>query len=199
MTDKTQQVALFRNALIRELGDKELTLAQRGALINAIAATDHAGPDGRRVSVSPSTLRRWLRRWRAGGFEALVPVPAAQPKRIPAAVLAKAIELKLEAPKRTAAQVSRALGEAGMGKVSARSIQRHLAGAGLNTRPDGSAPRAYGRFEAAAFGERWTGDGLHGPMVAGRKTVLCAFVDDWSRSVPGAWHWGNSEDTGRPC
>jgi putative transposase len=195
MTDKAQQVGLFRYALIREISDEALSPASRGALINAIARTDHLGPDGRRVSVSVSTLRRWLRAWRTGGFEALVPVPAAQPKRIPAPVLAKVIELKLEAPKRTAAQVSRALAEAGVGKVSPRTVQRHLASAGLNTRPDGAPPRAYGRFEAAAFGERWTGDGLHGPLVAGKKTVLCAFVDDWSRSVPGAWHWGSSEDS----
>ena len=46
------------------------------------------------------------------------------------------------------------------------------------------------------FGALWTGDGLDGPIVAGRKTVLCAFIDDWSRTVPG-WRWGHAEDTVR--
>jgi hypothetical protein len=54
----------------------------------------------------------------------------------------------------------------------------------------------FGRFEASEFGALWTGDGLHGPVVAGHKAVLCAFIDDWSRAVPG-WRWGHAEDTVR--
>jgi putative transposase len=63
-------------------------------------------------------------------------------------------------------------------------------------RPDGTAPRAYGRFEASEFGELWTGDGLHGPLVAGATAILFAFVDDFSRAVVG-WRWGHAEDTVR--
>lgn len=33
------------------------------------------------------------------------------------------------------------------------SLQRQFARAGLNVRPDGAAPRAYGRLEASEFGE----------------------------------------------
>jgi putative transposase len=40
----------------------------------------------------------------------------------------------------------------------------------------------------------WTGDALHGPVVAGRKTYLFAFLDDHSRLVTG-YRWGFSEDT----
>ena len=58
------------------------------------------------------------------------------------------------------------------------------------------APRAFGRFEAAAPNERWTGDALHGPVVAGRKTYLFAFIDDHSRALVG-YRWGHSEDTVR--
>jgi putative transposase len=75
-------------------------------------------------------------------------------------------------------------------------LQRHFARLGLPAFPEAGPPRVYGRFEAAEFGQLWTGDGLHGPKVAGRRAVLCAFVDDWSRSVPG-WRWGSAEDTVR--
>ncbi|MGP8207444.1 MAG: DDE-type integrase/transposase/recombinase, partial [Acidimicrobiales bacterium] len=85
---------------------------------------------------------------------------------------------------------------AGIGVVSERTLQRHFARLGLNRSPDGRPPKAFGRFEATEFGQLWTGDGLHGPVVAGRKTVLCAFIDDWSRTVPG-WRWGHAEDTVR--
>ena len=33
-------------------------------------------------------------------------------------------------------------------------------------------------------------------MVGGAKAILFAFIDDWSRSIPG-WRWGHSEDTVR--
>jgi len=54
----------------------------------------------------------------------------------------------------------------------------------------------FGRFEAAAPNDRWTGDALHGPRVAGRKTYLFAFIDDHSRAVMGH-RFGYAEDTVR--
>src|SRR5450759_628394 len=60
--------------------------------------------------------------------------------------------------------------------------------------PTGRVPKAFGRFEAAAPNDRWTGDALHGPVVAGRKTYLFAFIDDHSRALTG-YRWGHSEDT----
>src|SRR6266545_5835536 len=41
---------------------------------------------------------------------------------------------------------------------------------------------------------QWTGDALHGPTAAGRKTYLFAFVDDHSRALVG-YRWGLGEDT----
>jgi putative transposase len=195
MEDKRQTTALFRYSLIRELADPELGPRQRGARIKALAATDHAF-DGQRVEVTGPSLRRWLRAWRQGGFQALVPAVRRQPNRTPAELLEAAEVLKREAPRRTAAQVARALAEAGLGTVSERTIQRHFAHLGLDVRPDGQPPRALGRFEATEFGELWTGDGMHGPVVDGAKAILFAFIDDWSRAVPG-WRWGHGEDTVR--
>ena len=193
--ERRQQVALFRYSLIRPLVDPELSAAERGALVRALSSVDHLGPDDRRVEVSAPTLRRWLRAWRAGGFAALVPEVRDQPTRTQAVILEQAEVLKREAPGRTAAQVARALAEAGVGTVSARTLQRHFARLGL-VGSQVAQPKVFGRFEMTEFGALWTGDGLHGPAVAGRKTVLCAFIDDWSRAVPG-WRWGHAEDTVR--
>ncbi len=79
---------------------------------------------------------------------------------------------------------------------SERTLQRHFARPGLNTRPDRSPPSAFGRFEATAPGELWTGDALHGPVISGRKTNLFAFIDDYSRALVG-FRWGLSEDAVR--
>jgi putative transposase len=54
----------------------------------------------------------------------------------------------------------------------------------------------FGRFEAERCNEIWTGDALHGPVIAGRKTYLFAFIDDRSRAVMAA-RFGFSEDTVR--
>ena len=59
--------------------------------------------------MSAQTIRRWVRDWRARGFEALVPAPARLSARTPAEVLALAAALKKENPQRTAAQVTRIL------------------------------------------------------------------------------------------
>jgi putative transposase len=108
-----------------------------------------------------------------------------------------AVKLKAEQPKRTAAQVVAIMGASQDDPVpSRRTVQRHFARLGLNTRPDGTPPDAFGRFEAAARNDRWTGDALHGPRIAGAKTYLFAFIDDHSRLLVG-YRWGRAEDTVR--
>ena len=64
----------------------------------------------------------------------------------------------------------------------------------MDTRPEGSLPRAFGRFEADAVNDLWIGDALHGPVVAGAKTYLLAFIDDHSRALVG-YRWAHAEDT----
>jgi putative transposase len=104
--------------------------------------------------------------------------------------------LKREVPRRTAAQVAQIIRTTQGAGPAERTVQRHFARLGLNTRPDGSAPLSFGRFEAAVPGDLWTGDALHGPTIAGRKTYLFAFIDDHSRALVG-YRWGLSEDTVR--
>ncbi|MGH9170848.1 MAG: DDE-type integrase/transposase/recombinase [Acidimicrobiales bacterium] len=195
MEDRRRDIGLFRYSLAREPADPALTKAERGALVRALAAMEHAGPDGRRLRVSRSTLDRWIRTWRAGGFEALVPKPRRTEPRTGKATLELAEALKAEVPERTAAQVLRVMAEAGtVPLASERTIQRHFARLGLNTRGDGTLPRAFGRYEAGSRNERWLGDAMHGPVVAGHKAYLLAFLDDYSRALVG-YRWCSSEDT----
>jgi len=196
MHDRHRDVALFRYSLIREAADPALSKAERGRLVRAVAARDHTGPRGERVRVARSTLDRWIRDWRCGGFDALVPAARSAEPATPAAVLDLAVKLKREAPGRTAAQVAAIIVAAEGQALSARTIQRLFARLGLNTRPDGTPPEAFGRFEAAAANDRWTGDALHGPIVDGHKAYLFAFIDDHSRALTG-YRWGHSEDTVR--
>lgn len=204
MQDRDRDVALFRYSLIREAADPLVSNADRGVLVRAVAAGEHTGPGGVRVRVGRSTVDRWIRDWRAGGFDALVPTPRSTQPSTPAAVLELAVKLKRENPGRTAAQVTAIIaavnasapGSAPGSAPSQRTVQRLFARHGLNTRPDGTPPAAFGRFEAGAPNDRWTGDALHGPVVGGHKAYLFAFIDDHSRAIPG-YRWGHSEDTVR--
>ncbi|MCA1678871.1 MAG: DDE-type integrase/transposase/recombinase, partial [Actinobacteria bacterium] len=191
-----REVALFRYTLIREPADPSLSKAERGRLVCDLAAREHAGPDGRPTRVARTTLDDWIRAYRAGGYEALVPKPRKVAPRTPARVLELAVALKRERRDRTAAQIHAIMVAAGESVPCARTLQTHLTRAGLNQRADGRTPsKVYGRFEAAAPNELWTGDGLHGPKLAatGRRAVLLAFIDDHSRLLVG-WRWATGED-----
>ena len=196
MNEAQRDVALFRYSLIREAADESLTIRQRGQLVRELAGQDHAGPNDRRIRVARGTIDRWIRAYRVGGFEALTPAARTGEPVTEQRLLDLAEALKREVPRRTAAQIAQIVRTAEGAGPSARTVQRHFARLGLNTRPDGSPPEAFGRFEAAAPGELWTGDALHGPTIAGRKTYLFAFIDDHSRALVG-YRWGLSEDTVR--
>ena len=98
-----REIGLFRYALIRDAAGAGLSKTQRGRLVRALADREHVGPDGRFVRVSRTTLGRWIRAYRHGGFEALVPQPRIVPLRTPAEMLELAFSLKRERPERTAA------------------------------------------------------------------------------------------------
>lgn len=186
MDNHKSDIALFRYSLIREATDLNLTKMQRGAIVRDLAERLHRHPDGRDVVVSRGTIDRWLRAYRLGGFEALSPAPRARTPRLTPEFLELALSLKREEPARTAEQVVRLIIATKGSSPSARSLQRHFRAADLHHAP--RSRRVFGRFEAKAPNDRWTGDGLHGPVVAGAKAILFAFIDDNSRTLCG-YRW----------
>jgi putative transposase len=194
--ERARAIGLFRYSLIREAADSTLSIKQRGRLVRALAEREHVGPFGEPVRISRGTIDRWIRDWRRGGFDALVPSPRRVAPRTPADVLDLAVALKKEVPARTAVQVAAILRAHSGWAPDERTLQRHFARLELNTRPDGGPPHVFGRFEADAPNVRWTGDALHGPTVRNRKAMLLAFLDDHSRLVTG-YRWARREDTVR--
>jgi putative transposase len=203
-SERARAIGLFRYGLIREAADPGLSTRARGRLVRAVAAAEHLDPTGRRVRVSRDTLDRWIRAWRRGGFDALVPSPRQCAPRLPVEVVEMAVALKRENLDRTAAQVARILRTQMGWAPGERTLQRWFAddpaitdltaatvGVGA-----GAAGAVFGRFEAARPNELWTGDALHGPHVGGRKTYLFAFLDDHSRAIVGH-RFGFAEDTVR--
>ena len=194
--ERARAVGLFRYSLIRQAADKTLSTKQRGRVVRALAQREHEGPFGQPVRVSRVTIDRWIRDWRRGGFDALVPTPRKAVPRTPADVLELAVALKKEVPERTAAQIAAILRTHSGWSPDERTVQRNFVRLELTTRANGQPPQAFGRFEADAPNQRWTGDALHGPAVHGRKAILFAFLDDHSRLFTG-YRWARREDTVR--
>ena len=195
--ERARAIGLFRYQLIREAADPGVAPRARGRMVRALTQATHVDPFGRRVRVSRASLDRWIRAWRTGGFEALVPVPRKSALRTDAEVLDLAAALRRENPERTCAQVERILIASLGWSPSPSTLLRHFHRLGLQP-PAGAAAgtTVFGRFEADRPNQLWTGDALHGPKVAGRKTYLFAFIDDHSRLLVG-YRWGFAEDAVR--
>ncbi|RFA03019.1 transposase, partial [Mycobacterium tuberculosis] len=194
--ERARAIGLFRYQLIWEAADAAHSTKQRGKMVRELASREHTDPFGRRVRISRQTIDRWIRGWRAGGFDALVPNPRQCTPRTPAEVLELAVALRRENPQRTAAAIRRILRTQLGWAPDERTLQRNFHRLGLTGATTGSAPAVFGRFEAEHPNALWTGDVLHGIRIDLRKTYLFAFLDDHSRLVPG-YRWGHAEDTVR--
>ncbi len=170
---RARAVGMFRYQLIRDAADPGLTSRQRGRMVRALATAEHTDPSGQQVRYSRDHLDRWIRAWRRGGFEALVPAGRAPHARTDPGVLELAAALKRERPGRTTAQIARILRTRTGWSPSETTLLRHFHRLGLQI-PAGAvdATTVFGRFEADRVNELWTGDALHGPRVGGRKTYL---------------------------
>ncbi len=197
-SERARTIGLFRYQLVREAADPAHSTRARGRLVRAVAAVEHTDPTGRRVRVSRDTLDRWIRAWRRGGFDALVPSPRQSCPRLPGEVVEMAVALKRENPDRTGAQVRRILATQMGWSPGERTLQRWFADDPqiADQLAAGASGPVFGRFEALRPNELWTGDALHGPTIGGRKTYLFAFLDDHSRAIVGH-RFGFAEDTVR--
>jgi putative transposase len=194
--ERSHAVGLFRYQLICPALDTGLSTKARGRLVRGIAAREHTDPFGSQVRYSRDTLDRWIRRYRAGGFEELIPSRRTSSPRTDTATLELAAALKRENPARTAAQVQRILRASAGWSPSESTLLRHFHRLELIGPAAGDTPAVFGRFEAENPNDRWTGDALHGTKIGGRKTYLFAFLDDHSRLITG-YRFGFAEDTVR--
>jgi putative transposase len=194
--EEARAVGLWRYEIVQDLIDPALTAKQRGALARSVAERVHIGLSGEPVRISRKTIDRWLRWYRIGGFDALAPCPKQAPPRTAPEVLALAEALKRENPARTAAQVRRILRMSVGSSPSDRTLQRLFARLELNTPPAPDRSQVFGRFEACRPNELWLGDAAHGPVIAGRRAICFAFIDDHSRAIMGG-RWGYREDVVR--
>lgn len=198
--DKRAAIALFRYGLIADL--LQLPPHHRGlyALLRDKAAREHSIPGSLRRHVAAETIRGWLRDYRRGGFDALVPKVRGDlgaSRALPALVVDLLCEIKDSTPELSIPLVIKKAREDHGAIVTSEmelplsTVHRLLARRGLTKRKkeDGDS-KDRRRFEYDVANELWMSDVMYGPKlrVAGRirQSYLIAFIDDATRLVPHA-------------
>ncbi len=190
-----EDVALFRYGVIADLVHLPPGTPGLSDRLREKAAREYDIPGSRRTNVEPETIRHWLKAYRKGGFDALLPKPrndSGKPRRIPPDVADLLLAVKEDKPELTIRQVisaARASGDVPDGlKLASSTVHRLLARHGL-MRPVSAEETGKDRrrFSFQRAGELWMSDVMHGPSVLvgkrRRKTYLIAFLDDATRVI----------------
>ncbi len=197
MKQKDEQWALFWCDLLRPVLFEEMEPEQIQDFLKGLAGKETVFPGGRTGRPSLSTLRRKLERYRTGGFDALVRKDRkdrGHARVAPAEIIAKAIELKKEQPKRSHATINRFLKDIHGVALSRSTLYRHLKDAGATRLKLGVVKnKVRKRWTRDHTHDLWVGDFEEGPYVlVGREVVatyLSAFIDCHSRYIVEARYY----------
>jgi transposase InsO family protein len=143
----------------------------------------------RRYGLTRQWVSELVRRYRAGGDEALLPRsrrPRSSPNRVSDevvdAVLKQRHTLESRGLDHGAESIAARLHRAGVTPPSTRTIWRILHAAGLVTPQPQKRPRsAMSRFEAALPNETWQSDFTHWALADGTDIEIISWLDDHSR------------------
>jgi transposase InsO family protein len=198
-SDFRQEVALFRYGLIADLVHLAPGTPGLYRRLEEKAAGDYRIPGSTRTRIAAETLRDWLKRYRQGGFDALLPKPRADRGRsrgLPPEVVDALLSTKEGNPNlsvRLVIQTARATGQVPDEiPLPPSTVHRLLVRHGLMQKTENaSSERDRRRFAFERAGQLWMSDVLHGPGVSiadrtRRKTYLIAFIDDATRVIPYA-------------
>jgi putative transposase len=198
--ERNMEIALFRYGLISALLFDPLAAGELEQALRQIASKSYTIPYSSRTKVGISTLRRYLKLYRQGGFDALRPSTRSDqrmPRAFPPEVLQKAITLREEQPARTTPMIVELLKRHPELKeasgLNAHTLGTHLRQQGKTRRLLADKPRSYQRFEREHANSLWQGDAMLGPWLPDpnapgkkRRAHLFCFLDDHSRLVPYA-------------
>ena len=189
--DDPHAKALWRYGVISDL----IHLADDDALLidklRELAQKEVKRPDGRVVRLSPETLRKWLYRYREGGYLALNDKPRrdAGIHRVPENLSAAVIALREQHAQWTLSKILETLIAERLWngcRPSRATLYRFASANALKRQPEACDPPRR-PFAYARFGQLWMADFMHGPKLrCGRcfqKAILHVILDDASRYV----------------
>jgi len=194
---KRHEIALFRYGLISDLTNIQPGTRGLHEKLKNKAEQEYKIPCSDRTTVAAETIRDWLKKYRKGGFDALLPrgrSDRGKPRKLPARVSDQLIDTKEKNPDFTVSMVIRDVRESGKVepgiRLSASTVYKLLARNGLMKKKSNSS-QDHRCFSYRHAGELFMSDVMHGPAVRTdgkrkRKTYLIAFIDDATRVIPYA-------------
>ena len=197
MPDRQEQWAVFWCSLLGPLLYGEVPPEEAGPFLNQLASTEHLFPDGQRRRPSRATVWRKWKQYRDGGFERLFRKrrkDRGKPRKATPAMVAKAIELKKEQPRRSNVPINQFLQAEFHATIPKSTLYRHLKRAGATRLKLGVSRQKVRRRWTRDFSNAlWLGDFEDGPCVLeGDQAVtthLSALIDCHSRYVPEARYY----------
>jgi transposase InsO family protein len=189
--------AVFWCSLLSPLLLGEVPEGQRERYFQELSQQERLLPNGQRRRISVRTLRRQWRRLRQEGVQGTYRrrrSDRGKPRKALAKLLARAVELKKEQPRRSAKVINRILEHEFGRRVPRSTLYQHLRREGATRRKLGvSSEKIRCRWTREQTNALWVGDFEDGPLVVhgGRavETHLSAWIDCHSRYVVEARYY----------
>lgn len=191
MNAKQESEAVFWCGLLTSVLFERLEKGEERRRLVALSQQEVVFPDGSKRKPSLSTLKRKLKKYRKGGFNALgrkARTDMGKPRNVSAEVIATGIAAKKEQPRRSALMVNQILKRIHGRTVPRSTLYRHLKEAGATRLKLGVVQtKVRKRWTYEHTHDMWVGDFEYGPYVLadGRsvQSYLSAFIDVCSRSI----------------
>ena len=197
MSERQERWAVFWCSLLSPLLYGETPPEEAGRFLDQLASCEQVFPDGQRRRPSRATLWRKWKKYRDGGFEALFRQRRSdrgQSRKRPQAMIAKAVELKKEQPRRSHVPINQFLQAEFRAAIPKSTLYWHLKRAGATRLKLGvSQQKVRRRWTRDQSNALWLGDFEDGPCVLvgdqAATTHLSAFIDCHSRYVVEARYY----------
>lgn len=199
MNRNDQAWAVFRCQLLAPLLLGEVPDGERGAYIRSLSEREHLLPNGVRKKISARTLRRWWKRLREDGVEAMQRQPRNDRGQFHgsshrADLFARALELKRDQPRRSAHVINQILLHEFSRTIPATTLYRYLRRQGATRQKLGASEKKVRcRWTRDHSNSLWVGDFEHGPVVLHQghavPTHLSAWIDCHSRYIVKAQYY----------
>ena len=189
MNKNQEKWAIFWCDLLSPILYEQIEPDKTHQFLKTLAKEPVSFPDGHIKNPSLSTLKRKLKKYRTGGFDALARKgrkDLGKPRQVSPEVIQKAIELKKDQPLRSPQAINRFLKDIYGQTVPRSTLYRHLKDAQATRLKLGVIQKKVRkRWSRDHTHDLWVGDFEDGPYVLENHqvlpTYLSAFIDCYSR------------------
>ena len=187
---RSQDIALFRYRLIAPV----LNETGMGQMVyfRSMSEKEFDVPHLGKTRYKPAAFKKWLRNYRIGGFDALLPkkrIDKGRSRKIDENLGRIITEKSRSFPFLSSSGIYRILiseGEINPGIISEGTLRKYIKDNKLKASAE---PTPRKRFEKEHINELWIADSMHGPYILHeqrkKKVFLISIIDDCSRLIVG--------------